>query len=175
MDNEKIISAVPTGFLYGLYGAIVMVLFCALSMLFGGAGITDCTIGLTGLFCIPIFSLVYAVRHHRDILQEGYITTFKVFTISMLINFVLGIVAGCFMYIFVIYIDTNYTTALYETTIKLYRTMPFPPNFIDQEMERIKESCTSFGIFRNSVNTHLMVGAIIGVITGLIMKKNRIK
>jgi hypothetical protein len=174
MNNETTTSsAAPTGLMYGLYGAIAMIVCSLLGYCFSSMTIVDSAIGFSGLFVIPIITLRNATLYHRNILQGGCITTFKVFTISMLINFVLGVVAGCIMYVFATKVDTSYPNMLFEKTTEMYRGLPFPKDFLDKEMNNIKEACSPFGIFRSSINAHLMMGAIIGLITGLIMKKGK--
>lgn len=174
MENEKITSAAPTGLLYGLYGALAMVVYSIVSALAGSMmmSIMGSIIAFVAVFCIIIGTMVFAIRHHRDTLQAGRITWLKAFTICVLISFVISLISGIFMYIYTAYIDTSYLIGIIEKSQELFEKLGMPEDAIEKAMVDMKKNATPFGMFRQNINSNLIMGAIVGVIVASVMQKN---
>jgi hypothetical protein len=172
MNNEPTTSAAPTGLLYGMYGALAMIVCSLLTSIMGGTmSVIGGIVSITATLGVIIGAMVMAIRHHRDTLQGGKITLLKAFTIAMLISFVIGLVSGGFMYLYYMYVDTSSLVAMLEKSQELFEKMGIPEKDMDVAMAEMKKNMTPFGIFRSSINNYLIMGAIVGIITSLIMKK----
>jgi hypothetical protein len=113
-----------------------------------------------------------AVRQHRDTLQGGQITWLKAFTICVLISFVISLISGIFMYIYAAYIDPSYLIGMMEKSQELFEKFGMSENDIEKAMVEMKKDMTPFGMFRKNINSNLIMGAIIGLITASVMQKN---
>jgi hypothetical protein len=172
MGNEKTTSVVLTGLLYGLYGALAMIVCSLLTTILGGAmSVLGGIVAGTASMAVIIGAMVMAIRNHRDTLQGGEITFVKAFTISMLIALVIGVISGAFMYLYYAYIDSSYLSTMLEQSEEMFEKFGIQEKDMDIAMAEMKIKLTPFGMFKSSITSNLGLGVVIGIITSLIMKK----
>jgi len=160
---------------YGLYGAVTI---CALFLLslFVGKNLSYSiqeVIGYTSMI-VSLSFVFFGIKHFRDQVNNGSVTFGKALLIGLAISLITAIAFGILDYIYVAYINPDFTEEYYANSLeRMQEALPAAEFELKKvEMEAQKELFSSpIMSFALMSMTVFVIGFIISLISGLILQR----
>ena len=160
---------------YGLYGAVTI---CALFLLslFVGKNLSYSiqeVIGYTSMI-VSLSFVFFGIKHFRDQVNNGSLTFGKALLIGLAISLITAIAFGILDYIYVAYINPDFTEEYYANSLaRMQEALPAAEFELKKvEMEAQKELFSSpIMSFALMSMTVFVIGFIISLISGLILQR----
>lgn len=123
---------------------------------------------------IALLFVYFAIRHFRDKENNGKVSLGKAISIGLLVSLMASLTFGILNYVYIEFINPDFTTEYYDYQIEKYREALSEADFLvkKEQMETEKELFTnpymsSFVMFA----TVLTIGIIMSLISGLILQR----
>ena len=177
-DNREFIDPtdVPiwnTAIRYGLIGGGIMIAYTLISNLLGmnSMSMVNGAIGIVVSILIYVFVVRSAIKKHRDEELGGFIKLGRAFALGLVACLVTGLITGLFTYLYFNFIDPGSADVMVESMGEMMEGMGLDEDQVALAMEGVKDG---FGFGKSMMNGVMgggIMGAIVSVITGAIMKK----
>ncbi|WP_378180626.1 DUF4199 domain-containing protein [Aquimarina sp. SS2-1] len=160
---------------YGIYGAITICVLFLLSLTLGknlSYSLQE-VIGYTSMVVSLLF-VYFGIKHYRDTENDGVVSFGKAMTIGLLISLFAALAFGILDYIYIKYINPDFTAEYYGHMVEQMRSSLSEAEFKVklEELEAQKELFSSpFINFLLMSSTVLIIGVIISLISGLILQR----
>jgi magnesium-transporting ATPase (P-type) len=170
--------------IYGIYIAVVTIIISvviwATSLLETSGLMTSMLIALFNLVILT-FLLVYFTKRYRDDLLQGSIRFGQAFTFGVMLVVFSSVIGALFSYILNKYIDPQYMhrvmTHLQDATYNMLAKSGMSEDQIEQQMVKFEEKGipSPMATLVSTLESGLIGGAIISLISSAIVKKNQNK
>lgn len=166
------VSPMQTALRYGLILALISILIELIKYITGlmTNQAASSVIGLLSLI-VSIVVIVMAVKHHRDVQQNGYITLGKAFGVGILASLVSAIIGAIFLYVLHAFIDPG----ILEEMMVLNEERMIESGVTDEVIEMSSQLTNTFmtpvGMASTGLFGGVCCGGIIALFAGLILKK----
>lgn len=113
--------------------------------------------------------LTILLKRDRD---KGGIISFKESVVSgMVVSFVIGIMVGAYLFVYVKYVNPGFVNDMIKTATDYYKTENASQEQIDKGIEGVRAMYSPFGQFTYGIGTSMMTGLLIAVVMGAIMQR----
>lgn len=170
MENK--VSTFNTATRYGLFAGLILIVWALFAMvIFDRTSFLASFLGIIVTTAITIGVSVMVINYHRDKELGGYISFSKAFVVSILAI----LIAGAIMSVFSVVDRTIINPDLYEGQMEemaiMYEDMGMDDEAIDMALKVFEIFLSPFGVFFTGILTYAFFGAIISLITALILKR----
>ncbi len=171
LPDPSEVSFQSTAMRYGLIGGAILIIVSALNFMFGlGGGFILPILFSVATFAVYIVIMVMAVRHHRDNELGGAITLGRAFMVAFVTSILIALINTLFAYLYINFIDPGYMDTLLEQSRGMYESFGMAEEQIEEALKQVEVSFTPMRQLLG-LGVGALVGAVIAVIIGAIMKK----
>lgn len=175
--NEADVPFIPTALRIGAIGGVISVIYALIGILTGlsnpGGGMMKMAIvGLIGII-ITIGIVVYAIRSHRDNELGGHISLGRAFLVGLIASVVATLIGTIFNYVYMNFIDPSYIDTVIEGMEEMMASFNLPEEALETMAEETRASLAPGKMFTTGLLSAAAVGAVLSLICGAIMKKER--
>lgn len=165
------VSPMQTALRYGLILAFISIL---LNVIMYVTGLTtnqfaSSVFGLLG-FILSIVIIVMAIKNHRDVKQNGYITLGKGFSVGILTSLISAIISAIFIYVLHAFIDPDILPELMAIQEEKMLESGAPEEAIEMSSQWTGMFMSPLGMAGSTVFGGVCCGGIISLFTALILK-----
>lgn len=164
------VSPFSTGLKYGIILALISILITVILYVTGMLtnSMASSILGLLGLVA-SIAVIVLAIKSHRDVSQNGYITLGQAFGVGIITSLVSSVIGAIFTYILYKFIDPGLIEELWTMTEEGMIDDGMSEDSIDAAMEMSKSFMSAEFLSLVSLGG-VCCGAVVSLIAGLILK-----
>lgn len=123
------------------------------------------------LFVLAV-AIYLAILLKRDRDKGGVITFREAVTAGMVVSFVVGLMVGSYLMVYVKYVNTDYVSEMITAATEYYKTEKASQEQIDKGIAGVKAMYSPFGQFTYGVGTTMMTGLLIAMLMSLIMQRS---
>ena len=123
------------------------------------------------LFVLAV-AIYLAILLKRDRDKGGVITFREAVTAGMVVSFVVGLMVGAYLMVYVKYVNTDYVSEMITAATEYYKTEKASQEQIDKGIAGVKAMYSPFGQFTYGVGTTMMTGLLIALLMSLIMQRS---
>lgn len=166
----------PTILKYGLTGGLILSLQFLVFTISGLAGSTSKSVGfLSGCISlvITIGLIIFAIKQHRDQVQEGYISLGQCVLIGTGVLVLAALISGVVSLIYTNIIDPGYMERVAAKMEEAWEAQGLSEDQIEQAKKWTGFMKNPFLTLATTLACYAIGGAIISLIVGLIMKKEK--
>jgi len=166
------VSPMQTALRYGLILALVSILINLIMYITGlmTNQVASSLIGTLSLI-VSIVIIVMAIKHHRDVQQNGFITLGKAFGVGILASLISAIIGAVFLYVLHAFIDPG----ILEEMMALNEERMIESGTSDEMIEMTSQWTNMFmspvGMASTGLFGGVCCGGVISLFAGLILKK----
>lgn len=163
-------NATKYGLLYAAFSIALTLIFYIFNI-----STTDTAVSLTSsvlIIIIMIYIFMTAAKKYRDYGLEGKINFGKAFSHTIAACVIGGAVIALFYYVFYTYIAPDYLAQQAEATIEMMESYGLPEDILEQSVQRLETQMQPLAMVRNTSIGNLVMGIIVGLFVGLIIKKD---
>jgi len=168
-------NALNWGLILGIMSIILSVLMYILD--FKPINFTNIGIMAALGLLVMIITLVFALKSYRNNILGGFMTFKEAFIFSLLVVIVSSIISSLYTYIFLAFIDPEYSKNVFEgvmsSTEELLLSRGLDEDAVEQAMDMAREEPipTPSGSAIKGIINGSIFGVILSLILGAIMKK----
>lgn len=122
------------------------------------------------LFILAV-AIYIAILFKRDRDNGGVITFREAATAGMVVSFVVGLMVGAYLMVYVKYVNTEYVKEMITAATDYYKTEKATQEQIDKGIAGVKAMYSPFGQFTYGVGTTMMTGLLIALLMSFIMQR----
>jgi hypothetical protein len=152
-----------------VYGAIFGVSIVILLLILYIFGMTNNGNMVSLAPIIYIIGAQISVKHHRDRLNDGFVTFGKAFGTSLLTCIFMGIVWAVYGYFLYKYLLPN----LLDEQVALMQDMYLKFGLTEDTVEKLSKSVTPFSIAFGYVTNSVIFGSLLSLIIAAFFKRNK--
>ncbi|MBA3647380.1 MAG: DUF4199 domain-containing protein [Chitinophagales bacterium] len=119
-----------------------------------------------------IAGIYITILKKRDTEKNGVISFKEAWYAGMAVSFVVGLMIGIYMAIYVKYIYPNFINDQIKEAMEYYKTEKYSQEQIDKGIESIKALYSGFGQLTYGIGTTMLSGMLISIICAAIMKRS---
>lgn len=123
------------------------------------------------LFVLAV-AIYLAILLKRDRDKGGVITFREAVTAGLVVSFVVGLMVGAYLMVYVKYVNTDYVNEMITAATEYYKTEKASQEQIDKGIAGVKAMYSPFGQFTYGVGTTMMTGLLIALLMSLIMQRS---
>jgi len=166
------VSPVSTGLKYGLILGLISVLFSVV-MYATGLLTNQMASSIQGVFSlIASFAVIFfAIKHHKDVKQEGYIFLSKGFLVGLITAIVSALISVIFVYILFTIIDPGLIDEILLMTEERLVNQGLSEDMIEQSMAMTKNFVSPAAQAGFGFMGGICCGSVLSLIAGLILQK----
>lgn len=123
------------------------------------------------LFVLAV-AIYLAILLKRDRDKGGVITFREAVTAGMVVSFVVGLMVGSYLIVYVKYVNTDYVSEMITAATEYYKTEKASQEQMDKGIAGVKAMYSPFGQFTYGVGTTMMTGLLIALLMSLIMQRS---
>ncbi|HZX74412.1 MAG TPA: DUF4199 domain-containing protein, partial [Cyclobacteriaceae bacterium] len=124
------------------------------------------------LSLIILFVTIYiTILYKRDRDQNGVITFKQGLMVGLGVSFMVGLLVGAFLMIYVKYINPDYVNIMIKDASDFYKTQNATQEQLDKGIESVKAMYSPFGQFTYGIGTTMITGLLISAVIGAIMQR----
>lgn len=120
---------------------------------------------------ILMLAIYLVILVKRDIDHGGTITFKEAVTAGMIVSFVVGIMVGLYLMVYVKYVNPGYVEGVIASALEYYKQENASQEQIDKGVEGIRAMHTPFGQFTYGIGTTMMTGLLIALVMAWIMQR----
>ena len=158
---------------YGLIAGFITLLWMAVGYYLGWERVEIGKYASYLSLVILAVAIYLAILFKRDRDQGGAITFNEAFKVGLAVSFVVGLMVGAFLLIYVEYINPGYADEMARTASDYYKSEHASQEQIDKGIAGVKAMYSPFGQFTYGIGTTMLTGLIITLIVGAIMRRNK--
>jgi hypothetical protein len=166
----------PTILKFGLTGGLILSLQFLIFTISGLAGSTNRSAGLLSgaiSMIITIGLIIFAIKQHRDQVQDGYITLGQCVLIGTGVLVFAALISGAVSLIYTNVIDPGYMERISAKMEEAWEAQGLSEDQIEQAKKWTGFMKNPFLTLATTLACYAFGGAIISLIVGLIMKKEK--
>ncbi|TVQ48645.1 MAG: DUF4199 domain-containing protein [Saprospirales bacterium] len=169
MENK--VSTFNTATRYGLFAGLILIVWSLITMvLFDRSSFIASFLGILVTTAVTIGLSVMVINFHRDKELGGYISFSKAFVVSILAILIAGAVSSVFSIVDRVIISPEFYESAKDEMALMYEDMGMDDEAIDMAIRMVEVVQSPIGIFFTGVLIFAFFGAIISLITALILK-----
>lgn len=173
--DENTVPWFPTAMRYGLYAALVTIIYSLLAYMFDFAVPTS-LMGILMQFVVGIgiaaIILILALRHHREKELGGFMSFKRGFLIGFVALVISGIVSTIFQLLYVNVIDPEFVSEAMDKIEELLEKFGLPEDQMEEQLAEAEARFTLAGMLKQAFLIGPIFSAVIAAIFGAIMKKS---
>lgn len=116
-------------------------------------------------------AIYVAILFKRDRDRGGFITFKESFTAGMTVSFVIGLMVGAYLFVYVKYVNTDYLNEMIGSAREYYQSQKASQEQIDKGIEGVKAMYSPFGQFTYGIGTTMITGLLISLVMALVMQR----
>ena len=120
---------------------------------------------------ILMLAIYLTILVKRDTDQAGIITFKEAFTAGMVVSFIVGIMVGSYLMVYVKYVNPGYVEQVISSATEYYKAEKASQEQIDKGIEGIRAMYAPFGQFTYGIGTTMMTGLLISLVVSAIMQR----
>ncbi|MBK9730547.1 MAG: DUF4199 domain-containing protein [Chitinophagaceae bacterium] len=120
-------------------------------------------------------AIYITILQKRDREKGGLITFKDATTAGMVVSFVVGLMVGAYLFVYVKYVNTDYLNQMITTATDYYKTEKASQEQIDKGIAGVKAMYSPFGQFTYGIGSTMMTGLLITLVMSFIMQRNQKK
>lgn len=166
------VSPVSTGLKYGLILGLISILFTV--VMYATGLLTNQMAGMIqGVFSLIVSFAVlfFAIKHHRDAKQEGYIVLSKAIGVGIITAIISALITSIFSYLLFTVIDPGLMEEIMLMTEERLVNQGMSEDMIEQTMEMTKKFMNPLAQTAVGFLGGICCGSILSLLAGLILQK----
>lgn len=169
MENK--VSTFNTAARYGLFAGLILIVWSLVSMMiFSQPGVIATLLNIFVPAIVIIGASVLVINFHRDKELGGYITFTKAFVVSILAIVIAGAILAVYSSINVAIINPDFFEAQLNEMAIDFEDAGMTDQAIDATMSLMESITSPLGILFIVLFFYAFIGAIISLITALVLK-----
>jgi len=126
-------------------------------------------------FLILAIGIYLLVLHKREKDNSGVLTFKQAFQEGMSVSFVVALLIGAFLMLYVELINPNYVNEVTKQAADYYKSQSLTQQQIDNNVQGIKAWYSPFGQFTYGIGTTMLAGLLISLVVAAVMKRSEKK
>ncbi|MBA2422475.1 MAG: DUF4199 domain-containing protein [Chitinophagales bacterium] len=122
---------------------------------------------------ILLAAIYFSILYKRDRDQAGVISFKEAFITGLSVSFVVGLMVGSLLMIYVKYINPAYVGEMIDEISKYYKKQDATQQQLDKGIASIKAMYSPFGQFTYGIGTTMLTGLLISALAGWIMHRKK--
>lgn len=122
------------------------------------------------LFILAV-AIYAAILYKRDRDKGGIITFREAATTGMVVSFIIGLMVGSYLLVYVKYVNTDYVNQMIASATEYYKNGKASQEQVDKGIAGVRAMYSPFGQFTYGVGTTMMTGLLIALLMSLIMQR----
>jgi hypothetical protein len=120
---------------------------------------------------ILLVTIYLSVLFKRERDNEGIITLKEAFIAGMTVSFVIGVMVGAFLLVYVQFINPGFAGEMIRNAEVYYKSEHASQEQIDKGVEGMRAMYSPFGQFTYGIGTTMLTGLLISAVIGLVMQR----
>lgn len=160
------------------YGGLCGLAYIVLSLIIYLIDINMMSFGSIALLYLFIFATaigfsIVGIKHQRDNFEGGYINFGRAFLIALIIAALGSVIYSVWNYVMINFIDTGMVDKMKDQFSNSSWAESIPPDRMEEAMANFDKAGTVETLLKNGLGGGIFIGAIVGLISAAIMRRNR--
>jgi hypothetical protein len=157
---------------YGIIGGFITLAWMALGYALAWDGTAMATYAPYFSLLILALTIYVTVLFKRDRDKGGVISFKEALFAGMSVSFVIGLLVGALLMVYVQYINPGYVNTVVQQATDYYKSEKIPQEQIDKGIASVRAMYSPFGQFTYGIGTTMLTGLLISLVVAFIMKRS---